>query len=173
VTSPTATEAEGNGASSLLSRAVGIQSTSDASSVWQTRLKPQLQLIAHQRLLGHGTGTMTLGAEYSTPSVVFPGESDYGKLAWELGLPGLALFVWFVGAALFFSLRGYRASTDWRKATTMVGLGAAGLLSLWMLITFAFDTPIVGEVFYLFIGLAIAEGTAVGSSARAAPAQVR
>jgi hypothetical protein len=99
---------------------------------------------------------MTLGAQYVTPSNVFRGESDYSKVAWELGLPGLALFVWFIVAAIWFSVRGYRASTGWRRQPAAVGMAIATLVSAWMLITFALDTPVVAETYYIFVGLAVA-----------------
>jgi hypothetical protein len=142
----------------FLSRATDFQTTGAAQSgaLWSDRLRPQLRLLSHQRLLGHGTGTMTLGAQYANPSTQFAGESDYLKIVWELGWPGLLLFVWFVLAAIWASLRSTIALEGWRWACSAFGLGIAALVALWMTLNFALDTPNVAELYFLFVGLALA-----------------
>jgi hypothetical protein len=151
--------------SGFLSRSTDFQTTGAAKSgaLWTDRLRPQLKLISHQRLVGHGTGTMTLGAQYANPSTHFQGESDYLKIVWELGWPGLILFSWFVVAAIWASLRGALAVEGWRRACAIAGVGISVLVALWMTLNFALDTPNVAQAFYLFVGLALAASVSLGA----------
>lgn len=147
-------------AGGYLSRAAGF--SAGRGEGLGSRLEPQLELISHQRLVGHGTGTMTLGSEYALPRSQLAGEGNYSKIAWELGLVGLALFVWFVGAVLVAAARSVRSVHDWRRTVALVGLGAAALVPLWMTTTFAIDYPTIAILYYLFAGYAVAPGA--GSS---------
>jgi hypothetical protein len=144
--------------SGFLSRATDLTTSGapQSGALWSGRLRPNLKLISHQRLLGHGTGTMTLGAQYANPSTHFVGESDYLKIVWELGWPGLVLYAWFVLAAIWASFRGVAVSDGWRFASSAVALGTAVLVGLWMTLNFALDTPIVAEVYFVFVGIALA-----------------
>ncbi len=143
----------------FLGRAADIQHAGGDNpnvGLWSERIRPQLSLIADQSLIGHGTGTMTLGLEYANPGQRLFGESSYSKVAWEVGLVGLGLFLWFLTALLWLSLRGFALSSGWENACAAVGLGAAVLAPLWMMFTFALDFPIVAELFFAFIGIAVA-----------------
>jgi hypothetical protein len=153
--------ADTNVAGGFLGRAADIQqagSSTESTGTWSDRIRPQLSLIAKQRLAGHGTGTMTLGLEYVNPGGRILAESSYAKVAWELGLAGLVLFIWFLAALLRLALRGFVLSSGWENACAAVGIGAAVLVPLWMVITFALDFPIVGELYFVFVGLAVAAG---------------
>jgi O-Antigen ligase len=163
IVKPVAPSVGSNGG--FLSRSTDFQTTGAAKSgaLWTDRLRPQLKLMSHQRLVGHGTGTMTLGAQYANPSTHFPGESDYLKIVWELGWPGLILFVWFVVAAIWASLRSALAVEGWRRACAIAGVGISVLVALWMTLNFALDTPNVAQAFYLFLGLALAASVSAGA----------
>jgi hypothetical protein len=153
--------ANSNVAGGFLGRAADIQhagGSAQSAGLWGERIHPQLSLIAKQRLAGHGTGTMTLGLEYANPGGRMLAESSYAKVAWELGLPGIVLFIWFLAALLRLALRGFVLSSGWENACAAVGIGAAVLVPLWMVVTFALDFPIVGELYFVFVGLAVAAG---------------
>ncbi len=150
----------------FLGRAADFNKAGGTSGIWSGRIRPQFELISHQRLVGHGPGTMTLGSEYANPSGQFQGESMYSKAAWELGLPGLALFLWYLAALLVLTARGIVRAEEWQRAVAVVGLGATALLPLWYVLTFALDFPIVGILFGLFAGCAVAYGS--GSAPRRA-----
>lgn len=158
---------EGSGkAGEFLGRAADFNAAGGEVGLWRGRVKPQLDLIGEQRLIGHGPGTMTLGSEYADPSAKLQGESMYSKLAWELGLPGLALFVWLLGAFAVLAARGVARVNGWQRVLAVVGLGAATLLPLWYVLTFALDFPIVAILFGIFGGCAVAYGS--GSAPRRA-----
>ncbi len=153
--------------SGYLGRAADVRTAGDQGGpgIWGQRIRPQLELIADQGLVGHGTGAMTLGSEYTSEDASFPGEGQYTKVAYELGLPGLALFLWLVAAAFVAGVAGVLRSSGWVRALAVVGAGAAGILPLWYLIAFMLDVPVVGILFWTFLGLAIAAGrsTTAGS----------
>jgi hypothetical protein len=149
--------------SGFLGRAANLNTAGGTQGLWGSRVKPQLELIGRQRL-GHGTGTMTLGSEYASASAALQGESEYAKLAWELGLPGLALYVWFVCAFVVAAARGLARAGPEERPAAAVGLGIAALAPVWGTITFAPDYPIFGLFLYLLGGYAVAR------SARPRPA---
>jgi hypothetical protein len=140
--------------SGFLGRSADLNKAGGTQGLWGSRVKPQLELIKAQRL-GHGTGTMTLGSEYASRSAQISGESQYSKLAWELGLPGLLLYVWFVVAFAACALVGFlRARAD-ERLPAAVGFGIAALAPVWAILTFAPDFPIFGIFIYLFGGYAV------------------
>jgi hypothetical protein len=143
-------------AGGFLGRAADFDKAGDEKGLWSGRVRPQLELIAHQRLVGHGTGTMTLGSGYADGGMtILYGESMYSKAAWELGLPGVVLFVWFVGALAVASVRGYRAArADWQRVLAAIAVGACAILPIWYLFTFALDFPVVGILLYALVGCA-------------------
>lgn len=147
------TSAPGGG---FLGRAADFNKAGDRYGIWGGRIRPQIELIADQGLVGHGTGTMSLGSGYAVETVAFRGESMYSKLAWELGLPGLVLFAWFLVALLVLAAQGARHARDWERPIGAVALGAAAVLPIWYLFTFALDFPIVGICAYVFAGCATA-----------------
>jgi hypothetical protein len=138
----------------FLRRAAGFgdEGGGEVSGIWRERVRPQLEIVTAQRLIGHGPGTMTLGTGYAHPEARLEGESQFAKAAWELGLPGLALFVWLLGAAALVALDALRRTTGDRRVVA----GAAALLTLllpaWLTLTFAYDNPIVGELYWLLLG---------------------
>lgn len=140
----------------LLSRAIALNAAGvPGTSIWTIRIRPQVRLIEHQRLLGHGTGTMSLGAEYANPNVAFQAEGSFSKYAFELGLPGLVLMLWFLGALVFLALRGAVRARGWEAPIAGVGAAMAILVPLWMTIAFASDAPLAAALFYMFAGLAV------------------
>lgn len=146
-------------AGGYLGRATDVNTAQDADAtggVWDSRIRPQLELIGEQGLVGHGPGEMTLGTEYATEGKLLAGESEYSKVAYELGLPGLALFLWLAVALLVGSVAGVVRSSAWLRALALVGAGAAAILPLWYLLAFMLDVPVVGILFWTFVGLAIA-----------------
>jgi hypothetical protein len=139
---------------SFLGRSADLNKAGGKVGLWSSRVKPQLDLIKAQRF-GHGTGTMTLGSEYASSSAHLQGESQYSKLAWELGLPGFVLYVWFVVAFAVYALLGFlRARAD-DRVLSAVGFGIAALAPVWAILTFAPDYPIMGIFMYLFGGYAV------------------
>jgi hypothetical protein len=141
-------------AAGFLGRSADLNKAGGKVGLWSGRVRPQLELIKAQRL-GHGTGTMTLGSEYASPSAQLTGESQYSKLAWELGLPGLVLYVWFVIAFAVCVLIGFvRARRD-ERLLAAVGLGIAALAPVWAILTFAPDYPVFGIFIYLLGGYAV------------------
>ncbi len=161
------------GTSGFVSRATDINTAAspDSGSLWSKRLAPLGRLFTHPWLLGHGTGTMTLGAQYVSPSTKLAAESSYVKAEYELGLPGFVVFAWFVLAVVFVSFRAFRASTGWAHACSTVALAATVIASLWMLLTFTLDTPVVAEAYFAFVGLAVASalGWSRGDSGETGP----
>ena len=149
--------AEGSSApgGGFLGRAADFNKAGGKIGIWGGRIRPQLDLIADQRLVGHGTGTLSLGSGYAVETVSFQGEGMYSKLAWELGLPGFALFAWFLVALLVLAFKGVLRARDWECPVAGVALGVAAIMPLWYLFTFALDFPIVGISGYLFAGCAI------------------
>ena len=87
---------------------------------------------------------------------------------WGINHMRSRMFVWFVAAAIWIAARGLKASTGWRRMLSTAGMWCAILVSLWMFITFALDTPVVAELYFLFVGTAIA----AAPSAPRAPARV-
>ena len=159
---PLAGASTGAGSSGYLGRAADINKAGDkGGGLIDRRVRPQLDLIGDQGLVGHGTGAMTLGTGYASEEATFPGEGQYSKVAYELGLPGLALFLWASLALLAACVMGVLRSDGWQRAAALVGAGAAAILPFWYLIAFMLDVPIVGILFWTFAGIAVA--------ARAAP----
>lgn len=128
------------------------------SGTTTTRFRHQLDIVLDQRLLGHGTGTMTVGSEYALPGRKIPGESQYSKLAYELGLPGLAFYCWLLAAIAVAAALGAARTRGWQRAVAVTGLGTAVCFSAWMSLTFALDVPVVGLLFWIFTGCAVAYG---------------
>ncbi len=143
-------------AGGFLGRAADFNKAGDYHfGIWDGRIRPQLRLIADQRLVGHGTGTMSLGSGYAVETVSFQGEGMYSKLAWELGLPGFVLFAWFLVVLLVLAVKGALRARDWERPVAAIAIGTAALMPTWYLFTFALDFPIVGISGYLFAGCAI------------------
>jgi hypothetical protein len=118
----------------------------------------QFRYILDRRPLGHGTGTMTLGTEYALPGALLAAHGYYSKLAWEVGWVGVVRARWVVAAS-----RGGAAPSGWRARSAcpplaLAGLGAAALIPVWATLTFVFDYPIVGILYYLLGGYALALG---------------
>jgi hypothetical protein len=110
-------------------------------------------LVADQRLIGQGTGTMTPGARYSSVETTVLGESSFVRVAWELGLPGLLVFLWLLVALAVASALGVRrARAPWERAVAVTALGAALVLPLWLLVTYTFEIPVVQALYFLLAG---------------------
>jgi hypothetical protein len=147
-------------AGGFLGRAADFNTAGGEVGLWGSRIQPQFSNIAGQGLFGNGTGTMTLGSGYADnkPTVLF-GEGMYVKLAWELGWVGLALFVWLVGALIVATVDGARRAQAWRQVPALVGAGAALILPIWYVFTFAADYPVAAILFWTFAGCAVAYGS--------------
>ena len=98
---------------------------------------------------------MTLGSEYASSSATFQGESQYSKLAWELGLPGFLLYVWFVVAFALAALLGVIASRGAERIVSTVGFGIVALAPIWAVFTFAPDYPVFAILIHLLGGYAV------------------
>lgn len=127
------------------------------------RIREQLDVISEQSLLGHGTGTMTLGSEYALPGVRLRGESSYAKAAYELGWIGLALLVWALAALAAATGDAVRRTSGGDRVLPLFALGVTTLLPLWMLFSFTLDYPIVGVLYWTATGAALAHGFAAPS----------
>jgi len=126
------------------------------SGVFATRIRPELRRIRAAGLRGHGPGTQSLGAEYDPGARILPGESEYSKVADELGLVGLAFFLWFLVALAVGSVQGARASEEpWERTTALSAAALTILLPVWLLVAYTLDFPIVGLLFYSLVGCAI------------------
>jgi hypothetical protein len=147
--------------SSFLRRATEIDTAGGAVSggLWATRIEPQLRAIAHGGLVGHGTGTMSLGAQYVNADAGAHGEGSYSKFAWELGLPGFLVAVWFFFAMFVLSVRGVARAQGWRTPVSATGATIAMLVLIWMVFGLVNDTPIVAQLFYALAGTAVAVGS--------------
>jgi hypothetical protein len=128
----------------------------DASDKPVGRIGAQLDLLFDQRLAGHGTGTMSLGSQYLLQERDEAGESHYVKVAYELGWPGLILFVWFAAALWVAAAWSSFIAPSWRGPAAAVALGAATFVPVLTLLTYAFDYPIVSMLFYSLTGCAVA-----------------
>ena len=143
--------------SGFLRRAADFNKAGGEVSLWSDRIKPQFELISEQRLVGRGTGTMTLGSGYGaggSGESILHGEGMYTKTAWELGLFGLAAFVWFALALAVVSVLGVFRSEGWRRMLAVSATGATLILPLWYLLTFALDFPVVAILVYVLAGCA-------------------
>jgi hypothetical protein len=159
----------------FLRRAADFNKAGGEVGLWSDRIKPQFELISKQRLVGRGTGTMTLGSGYGaggSGESILQGEGMYTKTAWELGLFGLAAFVWFALALAVVSILGVLRSEGWRRMLALAAAGATLILPLWYLLTFALDFPVVAILVYVLAGCASSYACAVtrrsSSSNRAA-----
>jgi hypothetical protein len=153
----------------FLRRAADFNKAGGEVGLWSDRVKPQFELISKQRLVGRGTGTMTLGSGYGaggSGKSILQGEGMYTKTAWELGLFGLAAFVWFALALAMVSVLGVLRSDGWRRMLAVAAAGATLVLPLWYLLTFALDFPVVAILVYVLAGCASSYACAVtrGSS---------
>ncbi|MBI2933650.1 MAG: hypothetical protein HYY16_18560 [Planctomycetes bacterium] len=99
--------------------------TNETGSVWGA--------IAASGLFGHGTGTASQGSQYvmtrggpgARAEHINPVESGFGAFAWEHGVVGLGLVLWWMVALLADQLRAARELRHGR----WLGLGAA--IFLW------------------------------------------
>lgn len=152
----------GSGLALPAERAIGIDpevaGAEAGTGAFASRVRPQLDLISEQRAIGHGTGTMTLGAQYVLP-IEAPGEGQFTKLAWELGLPELVLFVALL-VLLGWSSVWALARENGDRAIKLLAVGMLALLPIWMLVTFTLDYPVVGILLFTVVGVAVAPGEA-------------
>jgi hypothetical protein len=140
-------------AAGFLGRAADISKGGGRVGIWEERVRPNLVLVADQRLIGQGTGTMTPGARYSSVETTVLGESSFVRVAWELGLPGLLVFLWLLVALAVASALGVRrARAPWERAVAVTALGAALVLPLWLLVTYTFEIPVVQALYFLLAG---------------------
>lgn len=154
----------------FVTRAAGRQGPSTpASERPRSRVQAQIDLLLRQGLFGHGTGAMSLGSQYLLPERTEAGESEFVKVAYELGWPGLVFFVWLLAALWFAAAWSSFVASPWRGPATAVALGAATFVPLLTLLTYAFDYPIVALLFYSLIGCALAWGAPVRANALPAP----
>jgi O-antigen ligase len=120
------------------------------------RIGDQLDELAEQGIVGHGTGRLALGSQYVQPTTSQAGESEYVRIAHELGLPALVLYVVFLiavwAAAAWASFIAY----EWRRSAAVVALGTATLVPILSALTFAFDYPVVAILYYTLSGCALA-----------------
>jgi hypothetical protein len=121
-----------------------------------TRIRNQLLFVKDQPVVGHGTGTMTLGSEYVLPGRRLAAESVYAKAAYELGLPGFVLLAWLFGALIVATAVGAVMTLDWRRAAALVGFGAACVIPVWCVFNFTLDMPIAAILYWSFAGIATA-----------------
>lgn len=121
------------------------------------RFLDEIAIVADQGLVGHGTGRMTLGSQYLQPvSRDQAAESEYVKVAYELGLPALVLFVVLLASLWAAAAWASFVALEWRRPAAVVALGAATLVPLLSALTYAFDYPTVSISYYLFTGCALA-----------------
>ena len=140
----------------------------------RNRVQAQLDLLFDQGLLGHGTGAISLGSQYLLPEREEGAESQYVKVAYELGWPALVLFVWLLVALVVSAAWSSFVALPWRGATAALALGAVTFVPLLTLLTYAFDYPIVAMLFWTLAGCATAWTSPVREpspipTARAAP----
>ena len=137
-------------ATAFVSRATD-PSAGDERGAFRTRIAPAFELAADQGLVGHGTGSMTLGSAYA---------GYVSKLAWELGLPGLVLFAWLYAALGITALLGVRRGRGVARAAALAGAALLVVLVPWLLVTFVLDYPAVAVATWTLAGLAAAAAAA-------------
>jgi hypothetical protein len=115
-----------------------------------------LGVLRHKSLLGHGTGSNSPGSQYLLEPKEEGAESGYVKVAHELGLIGLVPFVGLLIALWIASGLALLRLRDWRRPAATVAFGAATIIPLLTLISFAVDYPMVALLYYTFTGLALA-----------------
>lgn len=128
------------------------------------RIDEQLRVITSQGLVGHGTGTMTLGSGYvAAQKGALAGEGMYSKVAWELAWPGLVAFCLFLAAMFVAALRGaVRTRGPAERWLASLAVAVAVLVPGWSVLVFALDYPIVASLYYSFVGYAVAQDAAEG-----------
>ncbi|HVM18181.1 MAG TPA: hypothetical protein VM290_11425 [Gaiellaceae bacterium] len=137
------------------------------TGVYDARFAPVFDLVGDQGLVGHGPGSMTLGSAYAGAEPA-PGEGQVAKLAWELGLPGLALFAAFYAALAAAAVVGARRARGASRAAAVAGAALLVLLVPWLLVTYVLDYPAVALAAYALAGLAVASSSANASASASA-----
>jgi cell division protein FtsW (lipid II flippase) len=68
--------------------------------------------IAQSGLIGHGTGSSSLGLQYVTGSTSMPKENGYAALIWEFGPIGPLVWLFLMGSLIFRGWYVYRRLTS-------------------------------------------------------------
>jgi hypothetical protein len=142
----------------FVSRAAGNPQPGDQNAdLPANRLRAQLDLLVDETgLLGHGTGRMTLGSQYLLPTRSVASESQFVKVAYELGVLGLLSLVVLLFALWAAAAWASFVSPEWRRPPAAVALGIATLVPALTALTFAFDYPVVSILYYTLGGCALA-----------------
>lgn len=107
-----------------------------------------------QSPLGRGTGSSALGTRYITTTGFVFTESQFARVASELGMPGLLTFLWLYLALLWYSWCCYRRiqARDLRYIGGMVWAVLATLVAA-MYLGNTLDIPVASVFFWTFLGI--------------------
>jgi O-antigen ligase len=159
----------------------------DASFIWRLRMwKGAWELIRERPLLGWGIGTFPLEqartipgsapqalVQVTGPTLAQDAHNEYAQVAAEMGIAGLGLDLWVLGA---FFISGYRAAckrpSGLRKLVLLGCLAGVAAQSVDALSNPAWRFADVSFMFWLMLGLGMAVTHATSRSRRdaAAPA---
>jgi hypothetical protein len=115
-----------------------------------------LRALKDEHVVGQGTGAISQGSQYLLEPKAQGAESGYVKVAHELGLVALVPFAAVFLALWFASARAAARIRDGRRPAASLALGAATVVPLVTLISFASDYPMVSLLYYAVTGLALA-----------------
>jgi hypothetical protein len=99
---------------------------------------------------------MALGTQYLLEERPQAAESEYVRVAHELGFPGLVFWLWFLAAVWVSAAWSSFVAYEWRRPVAFAALGAAALVPALTTLTYAFQFPIVSILYYTLAGCALA-----------------
>jgi hypothetical protein len=134
----------------------------------RSRVAEQVHRLGQQGLTGHGTGSMALGTQYLLEERPQAAESEYVRVAHELGFPGLVFWLWFLAAVWVSAAWSSFVAYEWRRPVAFAALGAAALVPALTTLTYAFQFPIVSILYYTLAGCALAWASRAESPPEAA-----
>ena len=106
--------------------------------------------------LGNGSGSASAAARHVAAAKFTQTETAFSKLAYEVGIPGLAAYLWMLIAVLLHARRALRAVTASRLR--MYGRGFMGIAIMTFLTSFngwPLDVPPANALFWVFAGMAL------------------
>jgi O-antigen ligase len=155
-----------------LATTIDIESdpTGSAQARWRDTVAATRFVLDHP-FTGAGLGMNTLALNEVRGPAWTMVHNVYLEYAADLGLPGLALFLWLMFSCLFRARQARRGGEDTPEKKTLAALGGGIETALISFAVAAFFYPVAYHFyFYYLAGLAVAAGTLCAQAPAAAPA---